>query len=169
MLIGLMSDTHGYEDRARRAAAILLDQGVEHVFHCGDIGTEAVLVELAEILGANRIPVDAVLGNTDYQYQPLLQFPGRETGVTVHGYTFKTELDGKRIAVYHGHEPRIVPDMVRSGAFDFVFCGHTHVAEDRTEGDVRIINPGAVFRAAVPSVATLDTRTGELNILPLGK
>jgi predicted phosphodiesterase len=43
--------------------------------------------------------------------------------------------------------------------------GHTHVRADERVGTVRVINPGALHRAAQKTVATLDTETGEVKFL----
>jgi hypothetical protein len=42
MLVGIISDTHGYLDP--RALSLL--QGVDHILHAGDIGTVDVVQEL---------------------------------------------------------------------------------------------------------------------------
>jgi predicted phosphodiesterase len=41
--------------------------------------------------------------------------------------------------------------------------GHTHVARDERLGPLRVINPGALQRAAVHTVATLDLRTDQVG------
>ena len=87
MRIGLLSDTHGQLARTRRGAQLLRAQGVAHVFHCGDIGSQEVLLALAEVLGPAGIPVTAVSGNMD-RYDPLvLEFPGLD-GVRVAGLSW---------------------------------------------------------------------------------
>ncbi|MFZ0963324.1 MAG: metallophosphoesterase family protein [Terriglobia bacterium] len=56
MKIGVVSDTHGYFDPHLPQ----LLQGVEEIFHAGDVGSEAVLDQLRAIA-----PVQAVQGNID--------------------------------------------------------------------------------------------------------
>ena len=46
--------------------------------------------------------------------------------------------------------------------------GHTHRQADRREGRTRIINPGALHRAATKTVAILDTVEDELHFLEIG-
>jgi len=55
-LIGVISDTHGLV----RSEAIQALQGVDFIFHAGDIGKPQVLEELRAIA-----PVIAVRGNND--------------------------------------------------------------------------------------------------------
>jgi predicted phosphodiesterase len=59
------------------------------------------------------------------------------------------------ILVFHGHEPGFARALGTQGA-DYVLHGHTHVTRDERIGKTRIINPGALCRAAKKTVATLD-------------
>ena len=46
MKIGILSDTHGHLTRSLAAIECLLDAGAEMLIHCGDIGSEQILIEL---------------------------------------------------------------------------------------------------------------------------
>ncbi len=167
MKIGILSDTHGDERRTRQAALAFVLHGVECVIHCGDIGSEAVLVELAEHLGGAHIPVHAVFGNMDRSYAELLQqFPGG-TGLHLAGRAAELVLDGKSVGVLHGDDADLLEEWVGSGRYDYIFCGHTHQARDEQVGRTRLINPGALHRVFVPTVAILDTRSNEVSFIRL--
>ena len=56
MLVGVISDTHGYMD----PRALLQLQGVDHILHAGDIGDDRIIVELESIA-----TVTTVRGNVD--------------------------------------------------------------------------------------------------------
>ena len=56
MLIGVVSDTHGYLNP--RVPELL--QGVDHILHAGDIGDGGIIESLSEIA-----PVTVVRGNND--------------------------------------------------------------------------------------------------------
>jgi len=43
MFLGLVSDTHGQVEFARRAVRMLESLDVERVIHCGDIGSVAIV------------------------------------------------------------------------------------------------------------------------------
>ena len=58
MLVGVVSDTHGFYDP--RVPPLL--EGVEHILHAGDIGTGGIIEQLTEIA-----PVTAVRGNNDLE------------------------------------------------------------------------------------------------------
>jgi len=156
MKIGLMSDTHGSVARTARAARRLVREGAEQICHCGDIGSEAVLIELAGICGPPGIPVWAVLGNVDGGSETLAHFP-ENTGIRVRPAVAEVVLGEQVAAVLHGHDTRLLRETLQSGRFAYVFTGHTHEADDRRVGSTRVINPGAVYRSAQPTVALLDT------------
>jgi putative phosphoesterase len=156
MKIGLMSDTHGDVERTIRAARLLRVHHVGAVIHCGDIGSQRVLVELAGIFEPPHIPVYAVLGNMDHD-----EYIG--AGVELCDRLADLELGGKSIAVIHGDDYARLRQAIVGQQFDYIFTGHSHAREDHREGRTRIINPGAVTRASHPGVAVLDTSTDTLT------
>jgi uncharacterized protein len=160
MKIGLMSDTHGNVARTTRAAEMLRARRVEAVIHCGDIGSQGVLVALVEILEPPKIAVHAVLGNVDFD-----DYVG--AGVELRGRFADLQLAGRRVAILHGDDFSRLRQAVASQRFDYIFTGHTHSSEDRREGRTRIINPGALHRAARPGVAVLDISDDSLAWIDL--
>ena len=166
MKIGILSDTHGAVERTVNACGKLLEQGVEQVFHCGDLGSESILIELSTAFLPKAVPVHAVLGNVDLYNDTLLHFPP-ESGVQMHGRTAEVELDNKRLGVVHGDDPRLFRTMLEADQLDYLFTGHTHEPSDTRAGRCRIINPGAVYRAAAPSIAVLDLAQDALTRIAL--
>jgi putative phosphoesterase len=166
MKIGILSDTHGDVSRTRLAIELLVSQGVTAVCHCGDVGSEQVLTELAAAFSPSGVPVYAVLGNVDHWEPGVREFP-TGTGVKVCGRRAELELGGRKLVVVHGDDPRLLFEVVRSQLHDYCLTGHTHLADDFLEGRTRVINPGAVHRAQTPSVAVLDLAKDKLQVLPL--
>jgi putative phosphoesterase len=164
MIIGILSDTHGHVGRTVAACQALIARGAEVVLHCGDIGSEEVLIELVSQFAPVDIPVHAVLGNVDLYDQALPAFP-ESTGVKVWGRLAVLELDGKSIAVIHGDDWRTMERLQLDGEHDYIFSGHTHEAADARFNNTRMINPGAVYRANPPTVAILDLQTDRLEHL----
>ncbi|MCC7291913.1 MAG: YfcE family phosphodiesterase [Phycisphaerales bacterium] len=156
MLVGILSDSHGNVTRVARALAWFDAHGAQSLIHCGDVGDEPVFEALA------GREVWFVWGNSD-DPTPALRALIRSLGLTLPRESPLTfELDGKRFAVMHGHEPA----FERLGAaplFDYVCHGHTHTRRDERRGTCRIINPGALHRASPPSIALLDTTTDRLD------
>ncbi len=166
MHLGILSDTHGNVRRTEQAVGKLLAAGAQVLCHCGDIGSESVLITIAAACTGPKVPVHAVLGNVDLWESGVRDFPAG-AGVAVHGRKAELELGGKRIAIIHGDDHHLLDEAIRSQSFDYILTGHTHTVEDTREGRTRIINPGALQRTSSPSVALLDLTTDSLRHLTL--
>ncbi len=153
MVVGVMSDSHGDAAATAAAVALLERLGAETLFHCGDVCGDDVLAELA------GRTVHFVWGNCD-RVRPEMRALVERLGLPWPQGPVSVTLGGRRIGVFHGHE-RAFRDALADGAFDYVFYGHTHVADDRRIGGVRAINPGALYRAGVKTVATVDLARDE--------
>ncbi|MGH7180008.1 MAG: YfcE family phosphodiesterase [Tepidisphaeraceae bacterium] len=160
MILGILSDTHGRTEAARAGIEILRAGGAERLVHCGDVGSEPIIDLLA---GANAA---FVWGNTDDDRDELARYAQR-LGVQCLGRFGELDLDGKLIAVTHGDNPQLVREILHEQKHDYLLTGHTHVCADQRTGRVRAINPGALHRAAVKTVALLDLRTDALRFLPV--
>jgi hypothetical protein len=164
MIIGILSDTHGDVRRTAKAINALKSHAPQHILHCGDIGSQDVMTELAAGLGDPEIPVTCVYGNVDghgndiMSYWPHVQIMGRFA---------ELELDEKRIAVIHGDDFRRLDAAITSGRYDFIFTGHTHERSDDLHNRTRVINPGAIHRAREPGCATLNLITGWLDFIDI--
>jgi len=160
MRIGILSDTHGRVEAALAAITRLRSAGAQFYIHCGDIGCEAVLDLLA------GEPHLAVWGNNDDPAGPLARY-ARSIGMQVIPGLAEVELAGKRLAVTHGDDWRLVERVIKRQHHDYLLLGHTHVPEDRREGSVRVINPGALHRAASKTAAVLDLQSDVLTLVEL--
>jgi predicted phosphodiesterase len=85
-------------------------------------------------------------------------------GATCLEWAGQLTLHDKRIAVLHGDRYRDYQRLLAQ-APDYLFFGHTHVPQDERERGTRLINPGALHRAAEYTVALLDLATDELRFL----
>jgi len=148
MILGVISDSHGRADRVRRAVALLEEKGATRFIHCGDVGGIEVF---DEFIGRR---LDFVWGNTDVPTQGLLAYL-RTVGIQPPAATLDLTIDERSILVFHGHEPGFRMALQHPRA-DYILHGHTHAACDERIGRTRIINPGALQRAAIYTVATLD-------------
>jgi putative phosphoesterase len=148
MLVGVISDTHGYFD-PRVSAAFT---GVDMILHAGDVGGLHVLDALRQIA-----PVHAVYGNNDERLGGL-------------GLPFRAELELAGIRVHLVHQ---LPDARPGDGTRGLVFGHSHrtVIEDRN--GVLHVNPGAAGRAGfhrLQTVALLHIHGGamEARIVELG-
>lgn len=141
MLVGVISDTHGYVD-PRLAAAFA---GVRAIVHAGDVGGEHVLAALGEMA-----PVRAVYGNNDEKLGGL-------------GLPFRDDfsLGGVRFHLVHQ-----LPHARPPEGTQVVVFGHSHRVVMEERGGVWHVNPGAAGRAGfhrVQTVAVMDVSRGKVR------
>ena len=156
MLIGVVSDTHGFYDPR---VPPLLD-GVEHILHAGDIGTGRIIEQLSEIA-----PVTAVRGNNDreglesrFREVEMIELGGCLIYLT-HIVKVPKEGDAAGLSAY-----------LEAGA-DVVVFGHSHMAfhETRETGQrepLAFFNPGAAGKRrfkVVPSIGLLEVGPGSVE------
>jgi hypothetical protein len=151
--VGLVSDTHGWLDPA--LASVF--EGVEHIIHAGDIGSEEVLRGLEKIA-----PVTAVKGNIDggdLRFLPLeavLPVGDRSVGVL---HIAGSPRRPKRQAVEF---------IVREG-LDVIIVGHSHIPVVARIAEALWINPGAAGRHGFHQQRTaallhVDRQTSEITM-----
>jgi len=165
MKVGILSDTHGQVDLALSAAREFLFRGVGAVLHCGDVGSDIVLTEMAALFHTLEIPTYVVLGNCDVAER--WDFYPKEIGVEVRGRFCELELAGKKIAIMHGDEEKVWEEAAQSDQYDYLFSGHSHVRHDKQEKRTRLINPGSAGRGMHPSCAVLDLIEDQLEFFTL--
>ena len=149
MLIGVISDTHGYLDpRLREAFA-----GVGAIVHAGDVGGPHVLEFLREMA-----PLHVVYGNNDEKLGGL--------GLRLHeDFT----LGGVRFHLVHQ-----LPHARPEPSAQVVVYGHSHRPLIDTREGRLYVNPGAAGRAGfhrLQTVALLEVargRVGDARIVELG-
>jgi uncharacterized protein len=119
--IGVISDTHGLL-RPEVAPAL---NGVEQIFHLGDVGKASILGELAKIA-----PVTAIRGNVDRE-GACAELPETEV-VLVEGHY-----------IYMLHDVKALHLDPAAAKFAAVLSGHTHVPNFYTKKGVLYFNPGS--------------------------
>lgn len=159
-LIGVVSDTHGQTTFARQAVRMLEGFAIERVLHCGDIGSAAI----ADLF--STWPADYVLGNVDEDSDHLAAAI-RAAGGTLHGRFASLEIAGKRIALLHGDDTRLLRETIAGGRYDMVCHGHTHIAAERRAGNTLVLNPGALYRANPHSLAIVELPALRVTTIPL--
>ena len=140
MRIGLISDTHDNVALARVAADLFREHRVERTIHLGDVMTRPVLD-----------PLDAPVvlrGNND----------APSMGVDAWGDTY----EGVRIGAHHGHHPW------NGGEVDLLLHGHSHRMRNERVGRTRVVNPGALHRASVKTVAIVELPTLDVTFYEVG-
>ena len=162
MRIGIVSDTHDRAEAVAETVRLLIEQQVELILHCGDIGSPATVAVFAPV------PTHFVFGNWDKD-RVKLTAAIKAIGGTAHDSFGALELAGKRVAWVHSHERHQLYQLEHCNYFDYLFYGHTHVREQHRTGRTLVANPGALFRANPKTCIVLDVVTGELKpiIVPI--
>lgn len=160
MLLGIMSDSHDRVERVVAALDLFRRRGVDRVLHCGDIASPQ---SVALWTGWT---VDFVLGNCDWDPAGLT-LAIEAIGGKLHRPFGDLEIEGTRIAWLHSDDADLFRSLERADHYDWLFYGHTHVAERHATGTTQVVNPGALHRVRTPSVALLELPAGVLTIEPL--
>jgi putative phosphoesterase len=160
MLLGILSDTHDQYDRMGRAVRTLKERGAEFFIHCGDVCQPRLLDHLA------GLPSAFVWGNCDWDRMALQRY-GDNLSVPCYGAFADLELAGKKIALTHGDDRIRMAHVLNAKEHDYLLHGHTHVRRDERIDNLRIINPGALHRAAEKTVALLNTDNDRLEFLTI--
>ena len=155
--LGIVSDSHDHAATLIAALALLRSRGAQFFIHCGDVCDPTMLDHL------RGLPAALVWGNCDDRR--ALQHAAALRGLTCCGAVGDLTLAGKRIAFLHGDNGVRMHQLLDAQQHDYLFHGHTHVAEDRRIGRTRLINPGALQRARTKTVALLDLPTDTLEFL----
>jgi putative phosphoesterase len=140
MLIGVISDTHGYIDP--RLWPVF--EGIDAVVHAGDVCSESVLEALSKVA-----PVFAVRGNNDDKLGGF-------------GLPERLDLVLEGVALHVVHQ---LPDARPSPEARAVIFGHSHRPLIEWRNDVLYLNPGAAGRSgfhALQTVALLRIEDGRL-------
>ena len=156
MKIGVVSDTHGRLHTIAAALALLKERGAELLIHCGDIDD----AETARAFAG--WDAHFVFGNCDADRGDIARAIAH-IGATLHDSFGHLELDGKQIAWTHGDDAGLLHDLEQAAHYDYIFYGHTHVADQRMSGKAHVINPGALHRTREKTCLVVDLETEALE------
>jgi putative phosphoesterase len=161
--LGILSDTHGDAQRAGRAIELLRARGATRIIHLGDVGSEAVLDQLA------GLDASVVFGNCD-DTRSLRRYADVLGIAVVHPAAIievKAEGRSVRVGLTHGHLADEV-DRLFAAEVDVLLHGHTHEPRDERIGPTRVMNPGALHRANRKTALLLDLDSGEAEWIEVG-
>lgn len=160
MLLGIISDTHGEVSTTRDALRMFESLGVEHVVHCGDIGSAAIINLFS------GFKAHFVFGNVDHE-QEYIRAAIRENHHECLDRFGTIEIEGRKIAFLHGDDSRCLSEATQSEQWDLICHGHTHMPHLSRCGKTLVLNPGAIARATRSSVAIVDLNTMQATHVPV--
>lgn len=170
MLVGIISDTHDDLKAVDKAVKVFKERGVEIVLHLGDIVAPFTLARFKKN-GVEKLI--AVFGNNCGERLGLRRVAS-EHGYTINEPPHVLELEGKRILMLHGwgpteHTKRLVESLARSGDYDVILYGHTHLVDVRRVNGTLIVNPGEACGCLTgkKTIAILDIKTLNVEVIEL--
>lgn len=161
MLVAVFSDTH--DDLAITATSVELasELGAEALIHCGDLACSEIVAICSRLS-----PFYFVFGNHDSDVVPDLLQAAEDYDSTCLEWGGCIELAGKRVAVAHGHMTADIKPLLAERP-DYLLTGHTHETANWTQGRVRRICPGALYRADSLTFALLGLESGEVEFVSM--
>jgi putative phosphoesterase len=177
MKIGIISDTHDDIENVQKAIEIFNTEGVNYVIHAGDYVFPGVVKEF-EKLNAKLI---GVLGNNDGEKVHLLK-NFLDINGDLKGELGEIEVDGLKFGVYHGTAKEVKEQLINSGKYNILICGHTHIREPlhsdgkyENYGKTLVLNPGAAHKKVASisgafkegGIIIFDIRTKEYEFIDL--
>lgn len=161
MLIGLVSDSHDHLPHIRKAVEIFNERKVQLVLHAGDFCSPFTVPPF------EGLAMKGVFGNNDGDHYLLLQ-KFDAIGAEHLGTFGDLEVDGKRIALYHGTDAPITAALEQCGNYDVVISGHTHKRKNEIVGNTLCVNPGTAHGfGEEATIAVLDTDVIEVEFMEL--
>jgi len=160
MKLGIISDSHDRSEWVEVALAEFRRQGAHRLIHCGDITSPKTIALFA------GWDVDFVLGNCDWDPVALESAMSR-IGARLHKPFGELDLDGRSVAWLHSDDARLFHSLEHADHYDYLFYGHSHVAEQHRTGRTLVVNAGALHRVRDRTVAVLDCATGEVEPITL--
>ncbi len=135
--------------------------GCGHFLFLGDCCTPACFRKMLEF--SRDLPLDAVLGNNDYNSEALRDIASRSLSARVHEeHALITRHD---IKLSLSHYPKYALKEARLGTVAVALYGHTHEAYRDMDGDCLIANPGEIQgRFGKIGFGILDTERLIINL-----
>jgi putative phosphoesterase len=165
MKICILSDSHDNRELLAAAVSAAKDAGAEVVLHCGDVVAPSTL----EVIRPFGLPVHVIHGNNTGDLYTMALVASRPSSlVHYYGQDAGIKLAGRRIFMVH--YPHYAEAMAKTGDWDLVCCGHDHVADIRSVGNLSggetmLANPGTVGGIKAPATWILgDLETMQFEI-----
>lgn len=170
MKIGVISDTHDNLISLKKAIQLFKENKVEMILHCGDWVSPFTVEYLSQNVDA---PIKGVLGNNKGDIKRTLERNSKLKNPVdfPKGEAFELEINGRKIAVYHGDDIILLNALISSKKYDVVFTGHTHAVRNEFINGVLVVNPGTTCYASegkildFASIAIYDSAKNSAEII----
>lgn len=174
MIIGVFSDTHDHLPNVAKAVRVFQKEKAELIIHCGDWVSPFVPQYIYSLEPRLAIPIKSVFGNNEGDHFRFLERSAKEGwNIDFKKEVHVLDIEGIRIAVYHGSSSELTLSLIASKKYDVVFTGHTHEAVIEQVNGILHINPGSCAGYSFgkitdkASVAIFDTRNRTAKLILL--
>jgi uncharacterized protein len=139
MLIAIASDSHDHDKQIEKLHDELRNHKVKELIHLGDMIAPTSFRQLIQGFDGD---IHAILGNNDGDIEKLYKTASEYDNVQLYGIFGETTIDGIHLAFTH--KPTTSHALARSGMYDVVLHGHTHIQHTEIIENCMIVNPGAI-------------------------
>ena len=164
MKIGIISDTHDDCINLKKVIRIFKNEKIELVYHLGDY-VSPPLIKLFK-----DFKLTGIFGNSDGNRTGLVD-AFNEIGGALMGDFAAIEVDGLKVALYHGEYRQISEALAKCGVYDVVFTGHLHKSENTVFGKTLLLSPGSphdyLTRESSPTFGIFNTQGLDFEILSI--
>ncbi|MHA2037548.1 MAG: metallophosphoesterase [Promethearchaeota archaeon] len=170
MKIAVISDSHDHMNNILQAVSIINKRKIDAVIHCGDFVAPFVKKWFDKLEEPIKKNFFGVFGNNDGERVFLKQNLGQICQLAQNGNELIIELGGKRIFISHMPIQGTLEALAKSGKFDIVLSGHTHVMRnEKYENGVLVVNPGELcgYLTGKSTFAIIETEKMEVEIVEL--
>ncbi|MFT4311454.1 MAG: metallophosphoesterase family protein [Candidatus Woesearchaeota archaeon] len=161
MKIPIISDTHDDVVNTKRVLEEIKNKGFEELIHLGDYSAPFMIDYF------KGLKVHTVLGNNDGDKYRIIS-KMIDNSFNFKDYLLELEIEGKKLALYHGTEEGIINALILCKKYDVVLHGHTHKIRNEVVDGVLVLNPGAVnkniSKDKVSSYMIVDFKTLEVEV-----
>ena len=161
MLVGLISDSHDHVPHIEEAVDLFRNRGVSTVLHAGDYCSSFTIPP------CEGVSLKGVFGNNDGDHYLLLS-KFRAIDAEHLGSFGDLDINGRRLALYHGTDAPITSALEQCGNYDVVVTGHTHERKAEMIDGTLAVNPGTAHGFGdEATVALLDTEALDVEFIQL--
>ncbi len=165
MKVLILSDVHNNLVNLKKVLDYARINKIKKLICCGDLASQEALDFLNDNFNGE---IFYALGNMDLGYLDEYSNKTKYKKTIIFNEFGETEIDKRKIAFVHF--PNIAEDLCRSGKYDYVFYGHTHLPWEKKIGKCKMLNPGnATGDRCQPTFAVWDTKIDDFQLVHLHK
>lgn len=165
MKIAIISDIHDHIGNLDKALRLIHQHRCGYLLALGDYCAPFTVMRLTEV----NLPTSAVFGNNDGDQAGIILSSSNKIDFSPLNQEFKeVKLAGGKIAFCH--YPKLAYLIAKSGDYDVVFYGHTHIKDLQDINNTILCNPGAICgivagKVAKASFAIFETDNKQLEFI----